>query len=499
MDAKDAYIRQLENQISVMQKQIDNLTELILIMRQDKFGASSERTPKDAVDGQMSLFDEAEVCADASVPEPVTKEVRGYTRKDSRTKRAELIKDLPVRIIPCSIPEEDKICIQCGCSLKFLGTETVREELEYIPAKLQIVRYTREACECPKCKRTARPFIMKARTPASLMNHSLASPSSVANVMYQKYVNSVPLYRQEKDWENLGVSLKRATMAHWIIRCAGDYFTPVIKHLKKELTGREVLHCDETPVQVLKEEGKKPQSKSYMWLYRTGSDDKHPVVLYDYQPSRSGENAARYLEGFRGYLHTDGYSGYNKLENVTRCGCWAHLRRKFVEAIPGNKASGSPPTTAETGRDYCDKLFHIEEQLKELSAGERYLKRLELEKPILEAFWGWLDSVQALKGSALGKAVTYARNQKPYMENYLLDGRCTLSNNAAENAIRPLRLAAKTGFFLIQQRVLLPAHLYTASLKLQKQTVSMPTLIWNICYYICRILTGRIIRKIWMN
>ena len=340
---------------------------------------------------------------------------------------------------------------------------------------------------------------MKARTPASLMNHSLASPSSVANVMYQKYVNSVPLYRQEKDWENLGVSLKRATMAHWIIRCAGDYFTPVIKHLKKELTGREVLHCDETPVQVLKEEGKKPQSKSYMWLYRTGSDDKHPVVLYDYQPSRSGENAARYLEGFRGYLHTDGYSGYNKLENVTRCGCWAHLRRKFVEAIPGNKASGSPPTTAETGRDYCDKLFHIEEQLKELSAGERYLKRLELEKPILEAFWCWLDSVQALKGSALGKAVTYARNQKPYMENYLLDGRCTLSNNAAENAIRPLRLAAKTGFFLIQQRVLPPAHLYTASLKLQKQTVSMPTLIWNICYYICRILTGRIIRKIWMN
>ena len=199
MDTKDAYIRQIENQISAMHKQVDDPTGLILVMRQDKFGASSEKTPKDAVDGRLPLFGEAEVCADASVPEPVTKEGKGYIRKDPRTKRAELIKDLLVRIIPCSILKEDKICIQCGCALKFLGTETVREELEYIPAKLQIVRYTREACGCPKCKRTVRPFIMKAQTPTSLMNHSLASPSSVANAMYQKYVNSVPLYRQENE------------------------------------------------------------------------------------------------------------------------------------------------------------------------------------------------------------------------------------------------------------------------------------------------------------
>lgn len=447
MDTKDAYIRQLENQISVMQKQIDNLTELILIMRQDKFGASSEKTPKDAVDGQLSLFDEAEVCADASVPEPVRQRRDGFHRQDGRTNRTVLIKDLPVRTVKCTVDPADMQCLQCGCGLKHLGTETVREELEYIPARLQIVRYTREACECPKCKHTLNPFIVKAQTPTSLMNHSLASPSSVANVMYEKYVNSMPLYRQEKDWENLGLSLKRATMANWIIRCSEDYFMPIINHMKESLVYHEVLHCDETPVQVLKEKGKKPQSKSYMWLYRTAKDEKHPIVLYDYQPSRSGKNAARYLEGFQGYLHTDGYSGYNKLENVTRCGCWAHLRRKFVEAIPGKKVSGAPPTTAETGRNYCDKLFHIEDQLKELSAGERYKKRLELEKPILEAFWCWLDLVQALKGSALGKAVTYARNQKPYMENYLLDGRCALSNNAAENAVRPFTVGRKNWLF----------------------------------------------------
>lgn len=199
MDHKDAYIKQLENQISTMQKQIDNLTELILIMRQDKFGASSEKTSKDAIEGQLSLFDKAEVCADASVPEPITRKGNGFQRQNGRTKRAVLIQDLPIRTIECTVSPADMYCLQCGSELKHLGTENVRDELEYIPAKFQIVRYTREACECPKCKHTPYPFIQKAQTPKSLMNHSLASPSSVANVMYQKYVNSIPLHRQEKD------------------------------------------------------------------------------------------------------------------------------------------------------------------------------------------------------------------------------------------------------------------------------------------------------------
>lgn len=218
-------------------------------------------------------------------------------------------------------------------------------------------------------------------------------------------------------------------------------------HLQKHLLERDIIHCDETPVQVLKEEGKKPQTKSYMWLYRTGNDGKEPIILYDYQPSRNGDHAVTFLKDFKGYIHSDGYSGYNKLTNITRCGCWAHLRRKFVEAISFRKTKGAPPTNAEIGRDYCDKLFHIEDTLKNLSPEERFCKRLELEKPILEAFWCWLDSLTALKGSALGKAVTYAQNQKPYMENYLLDGRCSISNNAAENAIRPFTVGRKNWLF----------------------------------------------------
>ena len=453
MDNKDAYIEHLENTIvnlnetiNGLQNQISNLTEMMMLLRKEKFGSSSEKTPKQ-LDGQISLFNEAEIETDETITEPVTKEVHGYTRRDPKTKREELIKDLPVREVLCESAPEDLECPRCNSKLKPIGKETVREELEYIPAKLQIVRYVRMAYECPACKRTDKPYIKKALTPTSLMNHSLASPSSVANVMYQKYVNAVPLYRQEKDWENMGISLSRATMANWVIRCTQDYLIPIVEHMQKELLSRDIIHCDETPVQVLKEEGKKPQTKSYMWLYRTGNDDKSPVILYDYQPSRNGDHAVTFLKDFKGYVHSDGYSGYNKLTNITRCGCWAHLRRKFVEAIPSKKNAGAPLTSAEIGRDYCNQLFKIEERLKDISSEERKNKRLELEKPVLDAFWCWLESLNVLKGSALGKAVTYALNQRPYMENYLLDGRCALSNNVAENAIRPFTVGRKNWLF----------------------------------------------------
>lgn len=446
MDNKDAYIEHLENTIKDLQNQVNNLTEMIQLLRREKFGSSSEKTPKDECPGQLSLFNEAELETDSSVAEPVT-DVKGYLRKQKGTRRDQFLKELPVRELLCDIPVEERYCGQCGTDLKPIGKEVVREELEFIPAKLRILRYVRMAYECPRCKHTEHPYIEKALTPTSLLNHSLASPSSVANVMYQKYVNSVPLYRQEKDWENLGISLSRATMANWIIRCSQDYFMPLIKHLQKELLSRDVIHCDETPVQVLKEDGKKPQTKSYMWLYRTGNDNRPPVILYDYQPSRNGDHAVTFLNAFKGYVHSDGYSGYNKLSGITRCGCWAHLRRKFVEAIPGKKAPDAPPTNAEIGRDYCSQLIKIEEGLKGLSPEERFRRRLELEKPVLEAFWCWLEKLTVLKGSALGKAVTYAINQRPYMENYLLDGRLSISNNAAENAIRPFAVGRKNWLF----------------------------------------------------
>lgn len=162
------------------------------------------------MEGQLSLFNEAKTEADVSVPKPITKEVKGYVRKDSRARREEIIKDLPVREILCETTESERYCDQCNSKLGPLGKEVVREELKYIPAKFQIVSYVRVVYECPRCKYAEHPFIRKALTLTFLMSHSLVSPSSVANVMYQKNVNSVPLYRQEKDWERMGLSLARS-------------------------------------------------------------------------------------------------------------------------------------------------------------------------------------------------------------------------------------------------------------------------------------------------
>ena len=463
MTANEARIRELEseitkrdntilmqqNSINDLKRQVDNLTEILIQMRHDKFGPSSEQTVK-ADDGsqQVSIFNEVEVEADSTVQEPFKRNAKGdIAPRKKRVRNEMIIGDIPTEEIVLSLDESKLVCEVCNGKLKPIGREVVRQELQYIPSQLKLVKYVREAYECPACKHTDNPYIIKTVAPTSLMNHSLASPSSVAHVMYQKYMQGIPLYRQEKDWERMGILLSRATMANWVIRCAEDYLMPVTDYLRRKLLARDIVHADETPVQVLKEDGKKPQTKSYMWVYRTGNDGKEPIILFDYHPSRSGDNAATYLKDFKGYVHSDGYSGYNKLTEVTRCGCWAHLRRKFVEAIPTGKEAELRGSFAVTGKEYCDKLFAIEDDLKALSPEDRYTQRLDREKPVLEAFWAWLETVNPIRGSKLAKAVSYAQNQKPFMENYLLDGRCSLSNNAAENAIRPFVTGRKNWLF----------------------------------------------------
>ena len=439
-----------EAQTAQLNQTIANLNETVEYLKKKLFASSSEKTKKDAFPGQLDLFNEAEAAADPSVPEPTLEEaVGGYKRKARKQKatREEILAGLPVVEVPCTVPDEDRNCPYCNTPMEVIGKKVVREELRIIPAKVERIQYVQEVLGCPECKKDGASVIVGAEIPSPLLKHSLASPSTVAYVMYQKYGNSIPLYRQEANWKQLGVKLPRATLANWVIKCGIDYMEPVYGHLHQCLLERDIIHADETPCQVLKEDGKTAQSRSYMWLYGSGNDGLPPIRLYDYQPSRGGYHAEEFLKGFSGYLICDGFSGYNKLKGVIRCGCLAHMRRYWKEALPGKSRKSSDKTHAEIGLDYCNQLFELEKEYADLDADTRKAKRLETEPAIWEAYWSWLETVNPAGGSRLAKAVTYAKNQKPYMENYLLDGRCSISNNIAENIARPYAVGRKNFLF----------------------------------------------------
>lgn len=439
-----------EEQTAQLNQTIANLNETVEYLKKKLFASSSERSKKDVLPGQMDLFNEAEATMDPSVPEPTLEEaVGGYKRKarSPKSTREEILAGLPVIEVPCTVPDEDRNCPYCNTPMEVIGKKVVREELRIIPAKVERIQYVQEVLGCSECKKDGASVIVGAETPSPLLKHSLASPSTVAYVMYQKYVNSIPLYRQEADWKQLGVKLPRATLANWVIKCGIDYMEPVYEQLHQHLLERDIIHADETPCQVLKEQGKTAQSKSYMWLYGSGNDGLPPIRLYDYQPSRGGYHAEEFLKGFSGYLTCDGFGGYNKLKDVIRCGCLAHMRRYWHDALPGKPKKSSDKTPAEIGLDYCNQLFKLEKEYADLDADTRKTRRLETEPAIWEAYWSWLETVDPAGGSRLAKAVTYAKNQKPYMENYLLDGRCSISNNIAENIARPYAVGRKNFLF----------------------------------------------------
>ena len=441
------YISGLEKQVENQKLRIDQLMEILAKSQKSMYGQSSEKSRYVLGDenGQISLFNEAESESNCKAPEPDAETVVAeHIRKAKRTKE-ELAENLPVVEVICDLTEEERICGICGGELRYMGKEHVRDELEIIPAQMRVLRYIRYNYVCKECeKETGESNIVKAPVPRPVMKRSLASPSSVAHVMYQKYINGMPLYRQEKDWANQGVTLSRGTLANWIIRPSHDWLEPICTAMKKHLISEPVVHADETVVQVLKEDGKKPSSESRMWVCTSGNS-KTPVVLFEYQPTRSGQHAKRFLEGFKGYLQTDGYSGYSAVADVVHCGCWAHLRRKFEEALP--KTESKEGSRSAEGLAYCNKLFELEKQWVELSAEERYTQRQKQAKPVLDAYWSWLATVNPLQGSNLGKAVTYAWNQKDTLNAFLLDGKVEISNNRAENAIRPFVTGRKNWLF----------------------------------------------------
>ena len=429
----------------------DNLKDEISLLRKKLFGSSSEKRVID-FPGQLNLFNEAELEQDPSIAE--TEELAAILPEETPKKRktratdAERFKGIPVIKKYIDIPEEDKTCPVCNTPLVKIGEEFVRRELVFIPAKLKVVEIYSFNYSCPECSKRDIPVIKKGKDGKPHMLYGMASAGTVAWVMYQKFCNSLPYCRQEKDWKQYGAAITRATMANWVIRNSEAFFRPMYEYFHRKLLERNFLMADETPLQVLHEEGRRAQTKSYMWLFRSGEDGGIPIILYKYSPTRAGDNAVEFLQEFNGYLMCDGYSGYNKVSNAKRTACWAHIRRYLTDAIPKGKQLDYTQPSVQ-GMMYINQLFHLEDVIKaEHSSFDAIKKaRLEKEKPIVEGFLSWLDKQNPVRGSRMDKAVTYIQNRRDYLMTYLEDGRCSFSNNLSENAIRPFTVGRKNWLF----------------------------------------------------
>ncbi len=271
----------------------------------------------------------------------------------------------------------------------------------------------------------------------------------VAHVIEEKYVMGVPLYRQEQQWARRGVSLSRQNMANWVIHAAQNWFTPIYDRMKEILLKQDIIMADETSIQVLKEDGNAAESKSFMWIYRSGRFGPG-MILYDYQPSRAQKHPEKFLKGFKGYLTTDGYPAYSDLPDITNTGCWAHARRKFDEAIKASGGKNKNPKALE-GLEFITKLYDIERELKGKELQSRYEERLLQSKPVLEAFLVWLQTTsnESLPKTHLGKAINYCLNQWEPLNAFLLDGRLEIDNNRTERSIKSFVIARKNFLFCI--------------------------------------------------
>lgn len=429
-----------------LNQKLDWLLEQVRLSRKKLYGASSERLEEELM-GQLSLmFDETE--AWLSKRRSRETKVAAHTRRSSRLEEV-LPDNVPVEVVEHRIPENELDCPVCGTAMMEIGRD-VRRTLVMIPAQVKIREDVYFTHACPKCKEegTETP-IRKAEKLPALIPGSYASAEAVAHIMVQKFVMYAPLYRQEQEWNRAGVRLSRQTMSNWVLRVAEDWLKPVYEELHRRLLQRQVLHADETTLQVLKLEGRTARSKCYMWLYRTSGDAEHPIVLYEYRPTRRAENAAAFLEGFSGWLHADGYAGYHRLpENIRVVGCWAHLRRKFDEAVNALPKEQRVGCAALEGLEYCNALFRIEQELAGLPPEERYEQRLARSKPVMDALLAWAETKSAAAPkSALGRALHYLREQWPYLIRFLEDGRLEISNNRAERSVKPFVMGRKNWLF----------------------------------------------------
>jgi len=439
-----AKLEKQKAQLAEYEKLIRLYEEAERLAKLQKFGASSEKSKF-----QFDFFDEAELeetLSDLEMRIAQEEAAQGQQTKQKKPgkKREGFSPDLPRVRVDLSLSDEEK----AGATHTFYTK--VKEELDIIPARVQVIEYWQEKAVFGE--EIGEHTIRCAKRPTHPLGKSIASVALLAYILVSKYADALPLYRLENILKRYGGSITRTTMANWVIRL-DNVFLPLIKVLREHQLSGNYLQADETRLQVLKEKGKTAQSDKWMWLIRGGPPDQ-PVVLFDYDSSRSEEIPLRLLDGFKGTLQTDGYAGYNRAcrENkLTRIGCWDHARRKFVEASKAApaKKKGIKVSKADVAIAKIRKLYAIEQRIKELEAEEKTLKRQQLAQPVLDELKQWLDKNQPRvpKNSLTYKAMQYTLNQWELLTGYCENGKSHISNVLAENAIRPFAVGRKNWLF----------------------------------------------------
>ena len=428
---RDHKLTQKDQQLTQKEKLIKELKDTILLLQRRKFAPTSEQIKDEA---QLMLFNELEDIIDTGKEEEEEKESITYERK-KRGKRKPIPDNIPRIDDIIDLTEEEKV------GMKYIGDE-ITEKLEIEPAKITVRRIIKKKYAPIEGD---GPVVCAKNPKKELLPKSIASASLVAYIITAKYVDALPLYRQEKIFERISAELKRQTMARWLIQVS-EKLTPLYNLMQDICLDKNYLEMDETRIQVLKEDGKKATSKSYMWVrYSPG---KNPIVLYDYSPTRSGDVPVELLTGFNGILQVDGYDGYSKVceqNNLTRAGCWDHARRKFFDAAKTSGGKG----TGKKAVNIIKKLYKIEEKILGLPLEEKLKIRQEKSKPILDEFKAWVDETRQkiTPKSVAGKAINYTYNEWKYLTVFLDHPEINISNCLVENSIRPFAVGRKNWLF----------------------------------------------------
>ena len=423
------------------------LMEQVILGKQNRFGRSSEKMEDTSqicfreVDGTIIFFNEAEAICDLNAAEPEDLELKSPKQPKRKGKKEADLSGLPVRRIDHYLSEEE-LEAEFGVRGWKQLPDAISRKYHFVPAKAEV-----EEHHIGVYASKTDEHMVKADHPKALLHGSLVSPSLGAAIINGKYVNAVPLYRLEQEFQRYGLQITRQNMANWCIRLAEEYLSILYDYLHKELYFYHVIQADETPV-LVNHDGRKAGSKSWMWVYRSGHlYQKRQIVLYEYQQTRNASHPREFLKGYDGICVTDGYQVYHtlekELEELTIAGCWVHCRRRFDEALKLVPKSCQKESNAFLLMKQIQAIYREEGKLKDLSSDERLKQRQAVIKPLVDAFFAYLKTINVSKKDKFGDAVGYARNQEKYLRVFLTDGDVPIDNNASERAIRGFCIGKK--------------------------------------------------------